>query len=44
VTANGTRLEGHGVVPDETIAVDQKSLLAGNDATLEAALAWIDRR
>jgi carboxyl-terminal processing protease len=44
VTANGTRLEGRGVVPDEVVDVSQKSLLAGHDAVLEAALAWIDRQ
>jgi carboxyl-terminal processing protease len=44
VTANGTRLEGRGVVPDEPVVLTQESLLSGRDATLEAALAWIDRR
>jgi carboxyl-terminal processing protease len=42
VTADGTRLEGRGVVPDEPIALDRKDLLAGRDRTLEAALAWFD--
>jgi carboxyl-terminal processing protease len=42
VTANGTRLEGRGVVPDEPVAVSRTDLLAGRDATLEAALQWID--
>ena len=42
VTANGTRLEGRGVVPDEPITLDRKELLAGRDRTLEAALAWFD--
>ena len=42
VTADGTRLEGRGVVPDELIALDRKDLLAGRDRTLEAALAWFD--
>jgi carboxyl-terminal processing protease len=44
VTANGTRLEGRGVIPDETVPVERKDLLAGRDATLDAALAWIDRQ
>ena len=42
VTADGTRLEGRGVVPDELVALDRDSLLAGRDRTMEAALAWID--
>ena len=42
VTADGTRLEGRGVVPDEAVPLDRAELLAGRDRTLEAALAWID--
>jgi carboxyl-terminal processing protease len=42
VTADGTRLEGRGVVPDEPVALDRRQLLAGRDRTLEAALAWFD--
>jgi carboxyl-terminal processing protease len=42
VTADGTRLEGRGVVPDEPVALDRTELLAGRDRTLEAALAWFD--
>ena len=42
VTANGTRLEGRGVIPDETVKLSRAELLAGRDATLDAALAWID--
>ncbi len=42
VTANGTRLEGRGVVPDVAVPLRREDLLAGRDATLEAALAWID--
>jgi carboxyl-terminal processing protease len=44
VTADGTRLEGRGVVPDEIVTVDRKELLAGRDPTLMAALAWVDRQ
>jgi carboxyl-terminal processing protease len=44
VTANGTRLEGRGVVPDQVVPVVRSELLAGRDSTLEAALAWIDQR
>jgi carboxyl-terminal processing protease len=43
VTADGTRLEGRGVVPDEIVPLRQEDLLAGRDAALDAALAWIDR-
>ncbi len=43
VTANGTRLEGRGVTPDEILPLRREDLLAGRDRTLEAALAWIDR-
>lgn len=42
VTSDGTRLEGRGVIPDELVPLDRKALLAGQDAPLEAALAWID--
>jgi carboxyl-terminal processing protease len=42
VTADGTRLEGRGVIPDEATPLDRKDLLAGRDRALEAALAWID--
>jgi carboxyl-terminal processing protease len=43
VTADGTRLEGRGVVPDEEVPLTRQDLLAGRDATLERALHWIDR-
>lgn len=42
VTGDGTRLEGRGVLPDQEVPLTRKSLLAGQDAPLEAALAWID--
>ena len=42
VTADGTRLEGRGVLPDQEVPLTRKSLLAGQDAALQAALAWID--
>jgi carboxyl-terminal processing protease len=44
VTADGTRLEGRGVVPDEAVAIDRAALLAGHDATLDRALKWIDQQ
>jgi carboxyl-terminal processing protease len=43
VTADGTRLEGRGVIPDELTPLDRRDLLAGRDRALEAALAWIDK-
>ena len=42
VTADGTRLEGRGVIPDERLPIDRRDLLAGRDRPLQAALAWID--
>ena len=42
VTADGTRLEGRGVVPDEQLPLARADLLAGRDRALQAALAWID--
>jgi carboxyl-terminal processing protease len=44
VTADGTRLEGRGVVPDEAVAATRSDLLAGRDPVLAAALAWVDRQ
>jgi carboxyl-terminal processing protease len=44
VTADGTRLEGRGVVPDEAVAVERAALLTGRDATLDQALKWIDEQ
>ncbi len=42
VTANGTRLEGRGVIPDELLPLKREDLLAGRDRALESALTWID--
>lgn len=42
VTADGTRLEGRGVLPDQEVPLARAALLAGRDGVLEAALAWID--
>lgn len=42
VTPAGTRLEGRGVIPDVPVPLTRDDLLAGRDATLEAALGWID--
>jgi carboxyl-terminal processing protease len=43
VTGTGVRIEGHGVVPDQAVPVTREALLAGRDAPMEAALAWIDK-
>ncbi|HEX5474236.1 MAG TPA: S41 family peptidase [Vicinamibacterales bacterium] len=42
-TADGTRLEGRGVIPDEPAPLTRADLAAGRDAAEAAALAWIDR-
>lgn len=42
VTADGTRLEGRGVVPDQVVPLDPAALARGRDPVLGAALAWID--
>ena len=36
----GRRIEGEGVIPDETVPLRRAELLAGRDAALEAAVAW----
>jgi carboxyl-terminal processing protease len=41
-TSTGVHLEGRGVVPDEAVPLRREELLAGRDAALEAALAWIE--
>jgi carboxyl-terminal processing protease len=43
VTATGRRLEGEGVLPDEVVPLSLPVLRTGTDATLEAALRWIDQ-
>jgi carboxyl-terminal processing protease len=42
VTADGTRLEGRGVIPDEIVPLERAHLLAGRDRVMESALAWMD--
>ena len=44
VTSKGTRMEGRGVIPDEVATPTRAALLAGNDAALDAATAWIGSR
>jgi carboxyl-terminal processing protease len=41
VTPNGQRIEGRGVIPNEITAETRADLLAGRDAALRAATAWI---
>jgi carboxyl-terminal processing protease len=43
VAADGTRLEGRGVVPDEIVPLTRGSLAAGEDRPMDAALGWIAR-
>jgi carboxyl-terminal processing protease len=40
-TANGTVLEGQGVIPDIEVSLDRESLLQGKDPQLEAAIQVI---
>jgi carboxyl-terminal processing protease len=44
VTANRQHLEGRGVIPNFTVKLDRRSLLAGRDPQLEAALGAIETR
>ncbi len=41
VSEGGETLEGNGVAPDSTVALTGETLLAGRDAQLDAATAWI---
>jgi carboxyl-terminal processing protease len=41
LVADGTRIEGRGVVPDEVVPLTVEALSAGRDAALQAAVAWI---
>jgi len=38
---DGTRIEGRGVIPDEAVPLRRADLLAGRDADLDAAVAWL---
>jgi carboxyl-terminal processing protease len=44
VTAYGNHLEGRGVTPDVPVRLSRRSLLAGHDAQLEAALNRIETK
>lgn len=41
ISFKGQTLEGHGVIPDEPVALSREALLAGNDPVLDAAVTWI---
>jgi carboxyl-terminal processing protease len=41
ITADGTVLEGHGVIPDIEIALDRNELLQGKDSQLEVAVRFL---
>jgi C-terminal processing protease CtpA/Prc len=41
-TADGTVLEGHGVVPDIEVALDRRLLVQGIDTQLQAAISYIE--
>lgn len=43
VTGTGQRLEGSGVIPEETVVLTPADLLAGRDPDMDAALRWLDR-
>jgi len=43
ITADGTALEGHGVIPDVEIILDRNELLQGKDTQLEAAINFISK-
>jgi carboxyl-terminal processing protease len=43
VAADGSRVEGRGVVPDETVPLTRADLSAGRDAAIDAAVRWIER-
>jgi carboxyl-terminal processing protease len=42
ISSGGEVLEGRGVIPDEEVKLDRKTLLAGRDAQLDAAVTWIN--
>jgi carboxyl-terminal processing protease len=41
ITADGTVLEGHGVVPDIEVPLDRNELLRGKDSQLEAGVSFV---
>lgn len=43
VAADGSQIEGRGVVPDELVPLTHVDVASGRDAPLEAAIGWIER-
>ncbi len=41
-TAQGWRIEGHGVQPDQTVLIERRDLYAGHDRALSVALQRLD--
>jgi carboxyl-terminal processing protease len=44
ITADGTTLEGYGVIPDIEVNLDRKELLQGRDSQIEAAVRFLKNR
>ena len=44
ISEGGQALEGNGVVPDVEVKLTREGLLAGHDAVVDAALAWIQKK
>ena len=44
ISEGGKPLEGVGVIPDVEVKLTQKTLLAGRDPVLDAAIEWIRTR
>ena len=42
-TAQGHRLEGHGLKPDETVALARSDLYSGRDRAMELAVSELGR-
>jgi carboxyl-terminal processing protease len=43
ISQGGKALEGAGVTPDQEVKLTRQSLLAGHDAVIDAAVAWIQK-
>ena len=44
ITADGTVLEGHGVIPDIKITLDRNELSEERDSQLKAAVYFLSKR
>lgn len=44
ILADGSRVEGKGVIPDESIPLRRADLIAGRDQVMQAALLWIQQQ